>query len=299
VWEAASARWDFVMLELVIVRVVSFCTRYSFAVVIIALVLGLCSAVYSVRHFAIDTDISGLLSPDLPWRKREADFRKAFPQQVESILAIIEAPTPEFARGAARDLDGRLSKQGSLFRSVSNPTGSDFFVRDHAFLDEQRQAFLTRILGCALQGDRRKVIRNGSDGLRTYLNSWYANHKGGGFVKSTGTVQWFNRGRFEAFQASQDDAGQRVHFIGRMGRLARQEGVDLVKDHAVPVCIMYDEMVSANLKSTGDIERYLLERYRFGILTGEEDRRLTSAKLRKRMPEGNTSVYARTIMPMC
>jgi len=72
-------------------------------------------------------DISGLLSPDLPWRKREADFRKAFPQQVESILAVIEAPTPEFARGAARDLDGRLSKQGSLFRSVSNPTGSDFF----------------------------------------------------------------------------------------------------------------------------------------------------------------------------
>jgi hypothetical protein len=39
---------------------------------------------------------------------------------------------------------------------------------------------------------------------------------------------------------------------------------------------MYDEMVSANLKSTGDIERYLLERYRFGILTGEEDRRLTT-----------------------
>jgi len=118
------------MLESVIVRVVSFCTRYSFAVVIIALVLGLGSAVYSVRHFAIDTDISGLLSPDLPWRKREADYKKAFPQEVESILAVIEAPTPEFARGAARDLDGQLSKQGSLFRSVSNPAGSDFFVRN-------------------------------------------------------------------------------------------------------------------------------------------------------------------------
>ena len=90
------------MLESVIVRVVSFCTRYSFAVVIIALVLGLGSAVYSVRHFAIDTDISGLLSPDLPWRKREADYKKAFPQEVESILAVIERPhrsSPEAPRG--------------------------------------------------------------------------------------------------------------------------------------------------------------------------------------------------------
>jgi len=118
------------MLEVVIVRVVGFCTRYSFAVVTIAFVLGLGSTVYAARDFAIDTNISGLLSPDLPWRKREADYGKAFPQEVESILAVIEAPTPEFARGAARDLDGRLSKQRSLFRSVSNPTGGEFFVHN-------------------------------------------------------------------------------------------------------------------------------------------------------------------------
>ena len=175
-----------------------------------------------------------------------------------------------------------------------------FFVRDHAFLDEQRQAFLTRILGCVLQGDRRKVIRNGPDGLRTYLDSWYANHKGGGFVKSTGTVQWFNRGdlRHSRHRKTMQD-NEFISLAAWDVLRGKNEGVDLVKDHAVPVCIMYDEMVSANLKSTGDIERYLLERYRFGILTGEEDRRLTSAKLRKRMPEGNTSVYARTIMPMC
>jgi hypothetical protein len=53
------------MLESVIVRVVGFCTRYNAAVLITALVLGLGSAAYTARHFAIDTDTSGLLSSDL------------------------------------------------------------------------------------------------------------------------------------------------------------------------------------------------------------------------------------------
>jgi hypothetical protein len=118
------------MLESVIVRVVGFCTRHSSAVLITALVLGLGSAVYTARHFAIDTDTSGLLSSDLPWRKAEADYKKAFPQEVESILAVVEAPTPEFAQGAAKDLSGRLMTQNSLFRSVNNLTGGDFFVRN-------------------------------------------------------------------------------------------------------------------------------------------------------------------------
>jgi uncharacterized protein len=119
-----------VMLERVIVRVIGFCTRHSFVVTIAALVLGLGSALYVVRHFAIDTDTSELLSSDLPWRKAEADYRKAFPQEVDSILAVVEAPTPEFARGAAMELVGRLSKQSSLFRSVSNVSGGDFFARN-------------------------------------------------------------------------------------------------------------------------------------------------------------------------
>jgi hypothetical protein len=118
------------MLESAIARVVAFCTRYSTAVVLVAFVLGLCSAVYAARHFAIDTDTSALLSPNLPWRKAETDYNKAFPQEANSILAVVQAPTPELARGAASELSNRLSKQSAHFRSVSNLTGSDFFVRN-------------------------------------------------------------------------------------------------------------------------------------------------------------------------
>ena len=118
------------MLEFAIAGVVGFCTRYSAFVIITALVLGLGSAVYAERHFAIDTDTTGLLSPNLPWRKAETDYNKAFPQEVESIIAVVQAPTPEFARGAATELANRLSKQNVQFRSVSNLAGSDFFVRN-------------------------------------------------------------------------------------------------------------------------------------------------------------------------
>src|SRR5262245_63134639 len=118
------------MLESSIARVVAFCTRHSLVVIVAALVLGVGSALYAARHFAIDTDISGLLSPDLPWRKAEAGYRNAFPQEAESILAVVAAPTPEFARAAATELAGRLSKESSLFRSVSNVSGGDFFARN-------------------------------------------------------------------------------------------------------------------------------------------------------------------------
>jgi len=126
------------MLERVIVRVVSFCTRYSFAVVIMALVLGLGSTVYAVRHFAINTNISGLLSPDLPWRKREADYRKAFPQEVESILAVIEAPTPE-VRPRCRKATGWPTLGARIAVSVaSNPTVSCWHLRLRARLRPRR-----------------------------------------------------------------------------------------------------------------------------------------------------------------
>ena len=34
---------------------------------------------YTSQHFALNTDISKLISPDLDWRKREIAFEKAFP----------------------------------------------------------------------------------------------------------------------------------------------------------------------------------------------------------------------------
>jgi uncharacterized protein len=112
-----------------IAHVVDFCTRHAWVVILAAALLGAAAAVYTARHFAISTDVSKLLSPDLPWRQRELAYQAAFPQQTESIVAVVEGPTPELAATAATALTEELKQQPTLFRSVSIAGGDEFFER--------------------------------------------------------------------------------------------------------------------------------------------------------------------------
>jgi len=88
------------------------------------------SATYAARHFAINTDINDLLSARLPWRQHEIEFQRAFPQTVELIIVDVQAPTPEAAKAAARELEKALADKPGLFRSVADQFDSPFFRRN-------------------------------------------------------------------------------------------------------------------------------------------------------------------------
>lgn len=118
------------VLSTLIVRTVAFCTRHVWLVIAAALVVGCGSAAYAAKHFAISSDISKLMSPDLPWRQRELAYQAAFPQQAEAILAVVEGPTPELTDAATRALTDRLTGQTSLFHSVRNEGDGEFFRRN-------------------------------------------------------------------------------------------------------------------------------------------------------------------------
>ena len=88
------------------------------------------SVVYSTRHFAITTDINKLISSDLDWRQREAEFEKAFPGHFGSTLVVVDAPIAEYASAAGAELAERLRGQPQLFRSVEDIGGTAFFARN-------------------------------------------------------------------------------------------------------------------------------------------------------------------------
>ena len=115
------------MLRAAIVATVTRCTRHAWLVIAVATVATAVSSVYAARHFAINTDINTLISPDLSWRKREIAFDQAFPQHLRSILVVLDAPTPELATQASAALVGRLSENTRLFKSVAQPGGGEFF----------------------------------------------------------------------------------------------------------------------------------------------------------------------------
>jgi hypothetical protein len=118
------------MLKSVIVAIVTRCTRHAWAVIVVASLLAIGSAVYSARHFGINTDINTLISQDLPWRQREIAFEKAFPQHLRSILIVIDGPTPELTTAATSALVERLQNNKELFDSVAQPGGGAFFRKN-------------------------------------------------------------------------------------------------------------------------------------------------------------------------
>jgi hopanoid biosynthesis associated RND transporter like protein HpnN len=118
------------MLQNWIDRGVASCIRHSMLVIAAALILAALSAIYAVRHFAIDTNVNNLISERLPWRQSEIAFEKAFPQTVELILVDVGAGTPEAAKAAAREVLQALAKRPDLFRSVRDQLESPFFRRN-------------------------------------------------------------------------------------------------------------------------------------------------------------------------
>lgn len=120
------------MLTSIVVSVVRTCTRFATLVVIVALLLAVGASYYGARHFAINTDINTLISPDLDWRKRDNQFEHAFDRE-KLILAVVEAPTPELASAASTALAAKLTGDTQNFESVQ-PLGSGEFFEKNGLL---------------------------------------------------------------------------------------------------------------------------------------------------------------------
>ena len=131
-----------------VVRAICFCAQYAWPVIGLSILLGIASSLYAATHFAMTTDVNQLISPNIPWRQREAAMEKAFPQ-FQTIVAVVNAPTPELVEGAANALAQRLLEQKNLFHSVEQPKGGSFFAQNGLLFEsapdlEQQTGSLTQ-----------------------------------------------------------------------------------------------------------------------------------------------------------
>src|SRR6202790_508501 len=116
------------MVHSAIVRIVDFCVRRRWAVIIAGTLLMLGAAAFDAARFSINTDIEGLISEDLPWHQRQIALSKAFPEK--GIIAVVKAPSAENAEQATNALVRALSRQPDLFPLVEQPDSGDFFERN-------------------------------------------------------------------------------------------------------------------------------------------------------------------------
>jgi hopanoid biosynthesis associated RND transporter like protein HpnN len=127
------------LLTALIVRLVEMSRRYAWSIVALALAISILLGWFAATHFKINTDINQLLSSDLPWRQRDAEMEKAFPQKVDTLLVVIDGDTPDAAENAASKLTEALRTQPDKFTSVERPDNIPFFRKNGLlFLDPDK-----------------------------------------------------------------------------------------------------------------------------------------------------------------
>ncbi len=117
------------MIARVVVAIVAFCAEHARGVVLTAVVIAVGCGIYAGARFRLNSDINALLPANVEWRKRELAFEQAF-RRFDLIEVVIEAPTPELAAAATRDLADVLASDKTRFQSVANASSADFFARN-------------------------------------------------------------------------------------------------------------------------------------------------------------------------
>ena len=120
------------MLTSLVVSIVRTSVRFAVFTLLLGLLLAVGAGYYTSRHFAINTDINTLISDKMDWRQRDVQFDKAFDRD-STILAVVEAPTPELTSAAALALEAKLRDDKTNFVSMQ-PLGSGEFFEKNGLL---------------------------------------------------------------------------------------------------------------------------------------------------------------------
>lgn len=108
-------------------------TRHALWVIVLSIAAAAGALFHTIHHLKINTYPGNVLSDSLPWRQDKLAFEKAFPTFRDSVVVVIDAPTPDQARDAADQLAARLGEDHEHFEWVFYPPATSFF-RQHALL---------------------------------------------------------------------------------------------------------------------------------------------------------------------
>ena len=104
--------------------------RHAIWVLLIAVATALALAAYTVATIGFNTDTDDMISKDLPFQRAVADYDRAFPQFLDSLVVVIDGATPDLAEDAAKTLATRLAADEAMFKTVYRPGGDAFFERN-------------------------------------------------------------------------------------------------------------------------------------------------------------------------
>ena len=119
--------------------------------------------------------------------------------------------------------------------------------------------------------------------LRSFLDNWFAYFKKGPFLSKNNKPIWFNNPN----PIKSKDALLSMHFISQSALkvINNNLNVRLIKEHALPISVIYELLFEEKFKNEKNIEKFLINYYKLGVLTKDEDDLLSKEKLKYKMPE--------------
>lgn len=124
--------------------------RYATWILVMMLLVAMFAAVYTSRNLGVYTDTADMLSEELPFRVNLARLNKSFPQYEETLLLVLDAPTPEQAYQSAAQLTAHLQADPRSTGEIHHMSGEEFFqVNGLLYNDLEELALLADRLAAA------------------------------------------------------------------------------------------------------------------------------------------------------
>ena len=111
-------------------RWAEFCYQNAIGVVLFVLVLTALSAIYTANNLGVHTDTTDMLSEDVPFRANHIRYKQSFSQYEDTLLLVLDAPTPEQAHAAAKRINAYLQENNTQFPNIYYLSGDSFFEQN-------------------------------------------------------------------------------------------------------------------------------------------------------------------------
>ncbi|CAI3952188.1 Predicted exporter protein [Commensalibacter communis] len=118
------------MMSAFIGRVVAFCSRHAWFVILFYIVLSITSSWVAYQNLEITTDTSKMFSSSMDWKKRSDQMSKDFPQREYLLVALFESKIPEEGELSAQALVNKLKNDKKHFYFVESLQNDPFLVRN-------------------------------------------------------------------------------------------------------------------------------------------------------------------------
>jgi hopanoid biosynthesis associated RND transporter like protein HpnN len=119
-----------------LVRWMAFVRRRAVATSSGLLLASCALGIFALTHLGIDSDNTKVVDEDVPSMIAHMEFSETFPILDNALIVVIDAETPEQSRDAAMVLTDALRAQPERFRSVFEPGGGEFFLRNGLLYQE-------------------------------------------------------------------------------------------------------------------------------------------------------------------